>query len=145
MKKEDILNSCAEFVNKINKKFPVEIAYLFGSMAKNTENSMSDIDIALLFKKDYTAEDDVFIRGELMEMGIEFFKIPVDIISLNKASLSLKYEVVKDGKILLESSPSGRVIFEALVLREYLDFKYYSDMYNKTILNSIRKNNFFGG
>lgn len=145
MNKEDILNSCTEFVNIINKKFPVEIAYLFGSMAKNTENNMSDIDIALLFKKDYTAEDDVFIRGELMEIGVEFFKIPVDVVSLNKATLSLKYEVTKGGKIIWESSPNNRVIFETSVLREYLDFKYYSDMYNEAILDSIRKNNYFGG
>lgn len=145
MDKEELINSCSEFVEKINKKFPVEIAYLFGSMAKNTHNKMSDIDIALLFKNEYNLEDDIFIRGDLMEMGMEFFKIPVDIISLNKATLSLKYEVIKDGKIIWDSFPSGRVAFETSVLREYLDFKYYSDMYNEAILYSIRKNNFFGG
>lgn len=39
----------------------------------------------------------------------------------------------------------GRVDFEVSVLREYLDFKYYSDIYNEAIVNSIRKNDFFGG
>lgn len=145
MNNEEIINSCIEFIKKINKKFPIGIAYLFGSMAKNTNNKMSDIDIALLFKTDYNSKDDVFIRGDLMEMGLEFFKTPVDIISLNRAPLSLKYEVIKDDKLIWEVSHSDRVDFEVSILREYLDFKYYSDMYNDAIVNSIRKNEFFGG
>ncbi|MDF2674785.1 MAG: polymerase beta domain protein region [Clostridiales bacterium] len=66
MNKEELINSCIEFTRKIDKKFPIRIVYLFGSMAKNTDNKMSDIDIALLFKTDYSSEDDIFIRGDLM-------------------------------------------------------------------------------
>lgn len=104
MNKEELIYSCGKFIEKINKRFPIKIAYLFGSMATNTDNRMSDIDIALLFDNNYNSEEDVFIRGDLMEMGHEFFKIPIDIISLNKAALSLKYEVIKDGKIIWDAS-----------------------------------------
>ena len=35
-----------EFINEIDREYPIELAYLFGSYAKGTENSQSDIDMA---------------------------------------------------------------------------------------------------
>lgn len=134
-----------EFINNVNEKYPITVGYLFGSRAKHTENAMSDIDIALLFKNTYDESNDAFIRGEIIESGFEFFKLPVDIVSLNLAPLSIKYEIIKEGILIFDHSPVQRVEFETKVLQEYLDFKYYSDSYNATILESIRNNDFFGG
>ncbi|WP_237698947.1 hypothetical protein [Caldicellulosiruptor obsidiansis] len=36
-----------------------------------------------------------------------------------------------------------RSLFEASVLREYLDFSYYSEIYNQKILESIKNKEFF--
>lgn len=141
MDKNIFIERCSEFIIKINEKYPVNLAYLFGSRAKNTENVMSDIDIALYFTNNYDVMNDALVRGDIIELGFEFFKIDVDVVSLNYAPLLLKYEVIKDGIIIFEKSPLGRIEFEVKVMREYLDFKYYSDIYDEKILKSFKKIN----
>ena len=41
----------------------------------------------------------------------------------------LKYKIIQEGIVIKDSRE--RIAFESIVLREYFDFKYYSDYYNK--------------
>jgi uncharacterized protein YutE (UPF0331/DUF86 family)/predicted nucleotidyltransferase len=149
MNRSELIVSCRQFIDKVNKKYKIKLSYIFGSRARGTENNLSDIDIALLFDREYSDMDDALLRGELIEMGLEFFSIPVDIVSLNKASLALSYEVVKDGALVFEASSDTRVEFEAKVLsnasmvnrdiillridklREYLSYLKQIDKYSR--------------
>ncbi|MDD2216400.1 MAG: nucleotidyltransferase domain-containing protein [Eubacteriales bacterium] len=130
-----------EFINEIDREYPIELAYLFGSYAKGTENSQSDIDIALLFKHQYTKYEELIIRGRIIDKGISVFLRPVDLVSLNSAPPLLKYEVIGDSLILKDSKL--RSSFESLAIREYFDFQYYSRIYKVAVINSIRDNNYF--
>ncbi len=55
----------------------------------------------------------------------------------DSASLLLKYEVIKTGIPLKESKK--RAAFESLALREYFDFRYYAEIYNEAMIESIQK------
>lgn len=140
--KEKVLNLAKEFVEKISKDFPIKFAYLFGSFATGTFNNMSDVDIAVMFEEDIPALDEAILRGLLMEEGKALFKRDVDIVNLENANIFLKYSIIKDGIILKDHEE--RSLFEASVLREYLDFSYYSEIYNQKILESIKNKEFFG-
>lgn len=87
--------------------------------------------------------EEVFTRGDIIEEGKAFFNKDVDIVSLNNASLLLKYEVIHDGIVIKDDEE--RASFESLALREYFDFKYYSDIYDNVLLEKIRKGELFGG
>jgi len=50
MDKREALNIAQKYIFNVNRKFNVERAYLFGSFAKGTQNSDSDIDLAIVFK-----------------------------------------------------------------------------------------------
>ncbi|MGO1819654.1 MAG: type VII toxin-antitoxin system MntA family adenylyltransferase antitoxin [Senegalia sp. (in: firmicutes)] len=126
---EKLKNSIKRFINHIDNKHEIEFAYLFGSIAKGKENKLSDIDVAVKFKNNYNNMKDMLIRGEIIDSASKFFDKNVDIISLDKASIFLKYEVIKDGIVIKDNL--NRATFESLVLREYFDFKYYSDIYNE--------------
>jgi len=77
-----------------------------------------------------------------MEEGKALFKRDVDIVNLKNANIFLKYSIIKDGIILKDHEE--RSLFEASVLREYLDFSYYSEiLYNQKILESIKNKEFF--
>ena len=96
----------------------VKFAYLFGSMARNAEGKLSDLDLAVYLdgRVDFFA-----YRLKLMELlakrlGSERF----DLIVLNRAPVLLRYEVIKEG-IVLKEDRLRRVMFEARVLQEYLD------------------------
>jgi len=132
----------SKFIELINEKYPIKFAYLFGSRARGEERVDSDIDLALFFTESYEGLEEVLIRGDIIEDGKAFFKIPTDIVSLNVAPILLKYQVVKDGIIIKDSEDIAT--FESLVLREYFDFKYYSDIYNEAMIKSIKQGNYFG-
>ncbi len=145
MNNNDFVMLCKEFIIKIDKKYPIKFAYLFGSRAKKTENAMSDIDIALMFNNRYDAMDEVFIRGYIIEEGKSYFNLEVDIVPLDKASLALKYEVIKDGIIIKDTPDAARAEFESLALREYFDFRYYADIYNESMIKNIKDRKYMGG
>lgn len=112
----EILSSASKFIDYINKKYRISFAYLFGSRARGEENSQSDIDIAVYFEENYTGLDEVLIRGDIIEEGKAYFKLPVDLVSLRNSTLLLKYAVVKDGIVLKDSDERGE--FELIVLRD---------------------------
>ena len=106
-----------------------------------TENSQSDIDIALLFKHQYTNYEELLIRGQIIDKGMSVFSRPVDVVSLNSAPPLLKYEVVVNSVILKDSEL--RSSFESLAIREYFDFQYYSRIYNEAVIGRIRDDDYF--
>jgi len=98
----------------------VVFVYLFGSLVKGKINPLSDIDLALYFKKgtNFTKEK-MFILNELGNiLGTE----EIDLVILNIAPLTLKARIVGNKKILVDKDPFLRHSFESLVLREYFDF-----------------------
>jgi predicted nucleotidyltransferase len=103
------------------EKFDISIAYLFGSRAKGTAAGESDFDIAVLFKK---KPADSSVHREIAFLTVALCKIllaEIDIISLNDASLLLKYEVVAHGQLLYCENEEERIRFEVSVIKEYID------------------------
>lgn len=96
----------------------IKFAYLFGSCARGDQGPASDIDIAVFLDRRLSVFAyrlrliDVLTR----ELGTERF----DLIILNDAPPVLKYEVVRQGRVIKEDH-ERRVAFEAKVLAEYLD------------------------
>lgn len=132
-----------EFIQVIDKIYPLEMVYLFGSVAKGTDHSESDIDLALLFKQKYEEREELLILGRLMDEGEKFLGKKVDVVSLGKASTLLKYQVIREGIVLKDSVQRGT--FESLALREYFDFRYYSAIYNRAMLKHLNRGTYFGG
>jgi uncharacterized protein len=144
MENEGMVYQAKCFIEDTNREFPVHFAYLFGSQARGTETSFSDIDLAICFKEDYAKTEQIQIRGYLIEKGKCYFTDSVDLISLRYADLFLKFAVVKDGILIKDSVDSARTEFESLTLREYFDFQYYSDFYNNAVIASIKEQTYFG-
>lgn len=139
------IDRCQKFIEEVDGTYPLLFAYLFGSRAKGTHNVMSDIDIAIMFAKDYDDAYDLFNRGDIIEAGIEFFKGPIDVINLAKVPLIQQYEVVQHGIVLAGKDCFERLEFESIVLRKYFDFRYYSEQYNRVAISRIREGSYFGG
>jgi len=137
------IENIKKFIYKINDKYSIDLAYLFGSVARNQYNKESDIDIAIKFKNKYSKMDEIFIRGEIIDIGKAYFKRNVDIVSLDNAPIALKYEIIKDGILLIDCYE--RVSIESLIIRVYFDFKYFSDIYDKEIIKRLKDGTYFGG
>jgi uncharacterized protein len=143
MMNNQIKDLAAKFIDQIDKKYKIKFAYLFGSFARAEETDQSDVDLAVFFEKNYDELQELLIRGDMIEEGTAFFSKKVDIVSLSKTSTLLKYEIIRCGILLKDHE--DRADFESLGLREYFDFQYYSDIYNKTVIERIKGSNYFGG
>ena len=140
----NIIDRAREFILDIDNKYKIKFAYVFGSQATGKATENSDIDIAVYFEEDYAPMQDAFVRGDILEDGKAFFKKDVDVVSLNSvSSLLLKYEIIHDGIIIKDDEE--RADFESLSLREYFDFKYYSDIYDDIMIDKIKNRKFFRG
>lgn len=101
----------------------VDVAYLFGSVARGDFTEESDLDFAVLLSRGFSDPYDlVRLISDLAEaLGVNDEKI--NLVVLNDASLELAYKVVSEGVILYERDVEKRVDFEVKTLKFYLDFK----------------------
>jgi ABC-type transporter MlaC component len=66
----------------------------------------------------------------------------IDLIILNKVSISIAFSVLKDGKLLFAKSDKKRVEFHESVMRKYLDFLPMYKNQEEYLKNNVRKGDF---
>lgn len=113
----------------------VAAAYLFGSVARGTADSRSDIDVGVLLhglpRRDLRQFERVeAIRAEL----IEVLKREVDVVLLNGASPDLLHRVLRDGIVVHDGDHRRRIEFEVLARNEYFDLQPILQRYRRTVL-----------
>lgn len=119
-----ILSKQAE-MNDVFRKNNVFLAYIFGSVANEKADLMSDIDFAVVFNnnisKDEQFEREMTLAGEL---GRLFETNKIDLVNLERsASPVLKHSAVFFGKMVFNDDSSRRLSFERKIFQEYEDTK----------------------
>lgn len=96
--------------------------YLFGSVARGTARSWSDIDLAVLYR-----EPPPRVLGALpqrQEAALEKrVGCAVQVVALNTAPPDLVHRVLRDGKLLLDRDRSARIRFEVPSRNAYFDME----------------------
>ena len=95
-------------------------AYLFGSVARGTDSSASDVDVGLLLRE--------APPGELNELRFALEGIleralarRTQVVILNNAPPDLVHRVLRDGRLLLDRDRAARILFEVRARNEYFD------------------------
>jgi predicted nucleotidyltransferase len=65
MDKREAIKIAQRYISSLTEKYIIERAYLYGSFAKGTNHSDSDIDLALVFP---TISDIIDVQIDLMQM-----------------------------------------------------------------------------
>ncbi|MBI5237943.1 MAG: nucleotidyltransferase domain-containing protein [Deltaproteobacteria bacterium] len=113
-----------EPLKKIFKSVPeIKLVYLFGSRAHGDIGPQSDYDFAVyLALRDKHRMSDIRFKL-LAQISRELKTDDIDLVILNLTEgPELKYNIIKDGRIIYEEEPY-KIVFEPLVLNEYFDFK----------------------
>jgi predicted nucleotidyltransferase len=95
-------------------------AYLFGSVARGSARTGSDVDVAIL----YSTAPEASLEGSPLALEAEIEKqlaLPVQIVVLNTAPVDLVHRVLRDGLLLIDLDPSARIRFEVKARNEYFD------------------------
>lgn len=97
----------------------VAFAYLFGSRARGTHHSMSDVDLAVYLTESPFSTKRLEILGDLVDI---LRTDNVDLVILNTASSGLCARVIRSRKVLVDTLPFLRHGFESRTIRTYMDF-----------------------
>lgn len=115
-----------EKLKDIFRDYPyIASAYLFGSHAKGRTGSMSDVDIAVLYKDSAPKGRDLihaegYLSYRIAKMlGVE----EVDLINLRKQKLVFQHNVLRSGKLIYDADPDFRIKFVMHVILYYCDFE----------------------
>ena len=104
----------------------IEIAYIFGSIARGTESALSDIDIAILID-DQQINEDKFRYGYKAEILADLMKTlktnNVDLVILNEANTLLRHRVLYHGRLIYSKNEKKRIEFQTNTIDKYIDFK----------------------
>lgn len=121
---EEINQKIVEF---LTKKYKLKVVILFGSYARNTQNAVSDIDIAIMLNDNIKIEK---IQDELEDL----LKKEVDLINLNNINDSFRYEILMNGKVLYTSNELEFEMYKIDMFREYLELNES----RQEIINNIK-------
>jgi len=110
----------------------IKLVYLFGSQVSQKTGPLSDYDFAFYVKeKDKKKLFD--LKLDLIGKLSQILKSDkIDVVILNEVeSPELKYNIIKDGKLIFEREPY-RLLIEPQILNDYFDFHNLLLRYNLT-------------
>ena len=122
-------------------QFPVEFAYLHGSVAQGHPLPDSDVDIAVMLTDSVASRERLSVQSELAyaiasACGWDFEK--VDVRTINQAPLAVRGKIVQKGMLLYEKDKSKRVAFEVLTRSMYFDFAPVAEKMRTAFLRRVR-------
>jgi len=101
----------------------VRLVYLYGSTVDPDVPAVRDVDLAVLTEPALDLDDLLRLRAEVVtEVGG-----PLDLVSLNDASIVLAHEVADFGVCLYADPPETETDFVVRARARYWDFKPYLD------------------
>lgn len=101
----------------------VRLVYVFGSAAVPGRPRARDVDLAILTDPPLSLDQLMRIRADLADAT----GAPIDLVSLNDASIVLAHEVVDGGRCLYARDPDVEAEFVTRAHVRYWDFKPYRD------------------
>lgn len=110
-------------IAKIAKKHGLELALLFGSFASGENRKDSDLDIAVLGKKEISFKKSIDLTNEFTKV----FHKNIDLAVLNHANPLLLHQV-EQNSILLSGKEEKFFEFKLRAFRRYHDYAPYFEM-----------------
>lgn len=131
---EDDKETIKESLTKtLNSHAEISFAYLHGSFIK--ANGFRDIDLAVYLEELPSSVLEYELRLEAELIGV-LRRYQVDVRVLNRAHLSFRYNVIKDGIPLIVRNDDERIRFQETTIDSYFDFAHYRHMYLKETLGT---------
>jgi len=121
-----------DIIRVLRNRKEIAFAYLYGSVARGSENKESDVDIAVFLKYSKALNNPMYESSLALELEKELKnKKEVDVRILNDKPIVFIYQVLKYGKRIFTRDNKSAVNFEVAALDKYFDFKPFVEAYNR--------------
>ena len=136
------------------KKMGILAVYLYGSRAVGRNiHPLSDFDFAVIFEnpqefEDATKRNETYLKlyeifsgvlpKDYLRKRFELREHEFDLVFPQFASVNIRFETARRGKVLYEKNRRKRLDYEEDIIKRYCDLKYYHDIRYKAILERIK-------
>jgi predicted nucleotidyltransferase len=137
------LKACAA---NVLAKYPVEMAYLHGSVARGQPLPSSDVDIALVLTTLPPPYERLILELDIQAALEDACHLSnVDVRAINHAPLMVQGRIVQEGILLYDRDKDRRVAFEVLTRKQYFDFQPMAKRLQQAFFDRIRREGFTSG
>lgn len=134
-----------EFARLCRRDVRVEAAYLGGSYGRGDPLPLSDVDIGILLRADIDPRRYFAIQLELLNALMRLFRTgEVDLLLINRASVSVVHRFIADGRLVFERSHPRRVDFEVRITQRRLDMKFFDRIYLTSLKRDLGRGGLLG-
>jgi len=138
---DNVLEKLPEAIQAVKIHPEVMALYSLGSAVTHELKPLSDLDFAILLYFGLTRRQRFDKHLELIGIfNTVFHTDEIDLMILNEASFRFCFEVLKTGNLLYCKHKAELVDFRDQVIKNYLDFKYFRDSFDRTFLKGIGYN-----
>jgi len=111
-----------QLLPEVFRRYPdVQAVYLFGSLAAGNVHGESDLDLAVVPRRSSIRAKKLDILADLARCGF----CNVDLVFLDTDDIVLKYEAVRQNRLVYQAEDFDRGAMYSRVVRQYLDFLPY--------------------
>jgi len=111
-----------QVLSELFRKYPdVQAVYLFGSFAAGSVHAESDLDLAGIPRHSSIRARKLDILADLARCGF----CNVDLVFLDTDDIVLKYEAVRQNRLVYQAEDFDRGAMYSRIVRQYLDFIPY--------------------
>jgi len=141
-----VLGRLREVLPSVLAEYPVDVAYVFGSVARGTATLFSDVDVALVLTESLPPYERLNLELEI-EAALEDASglRGLDVRVINEAPLLVRGVVVQEGVRLYERDHARRVAFEVETRKRYFDFAPVARRLEAAFLDKIRREGLLRG
>jgi predicted nucleotidyltransferase len=127
-----------ELLKILEEQKYIKLTYLFGSVANGNQGKLSDVDIAVLLDDSLSKKERFDLQLKLIgDLSAILKTNNLDLIIMNDAPLSLRYEIIKANYPLFIRNEGEKIDFEAKILSAYLDRRYYEKRASDEFLKKV--------
>ena len=127
-------------------RYPVDAAYVYGSVARGTVTPFSDVDVALVLSESPPPYERLMLELDIQAAIEDASGVSeADVRAINEAPLSVRGKVVQQGVLVYERDRARRVSFEVQTRKRYFDFAPAAQRLRTAFLDRIHRKGLFRG
>ena len=126
--------------------YPVAAVYVYGSVARGTATTLSDVDLALLLTDSVSPYDRLQIELSVQgDIEIACGSLAVDVRAINDAPLMVQGTVVQEGRLVYERDRARRIGFEVMTRKLFFDLEPVARRLRTAFLKRVREDGLLYG
>lgn len=133
---KDLSRDDIRALKDVFQRYPsIQAVYVFGSMGSGKMHPESDLDLAIVSRSQALKKKKLQLLTELSGLGF----CDVDLVFLDTEDIVLKYEAVRQNRLIYAISDFDRGSMYSKVIRQYLDFVPYLETQRKAYKRRIER------